>query len=47
MDTHTVSDEWLKKNIQVGPLGSHYPDIGFGMEGDTPSYLGCIPVSRA
>lgn len=40
-----ISKEWLKKNIQIGPLGSEYPDVMYGMEGDTPSYLGCIPVS--
>jgi hypothetical protein len=42
-----ISKEWLKSNIQIGPLGSEYPDVMYGMEGDTPSYLGLIPVSRA
>jgi hypothetical protein len=40
-----ISKEWLKKNIQIGPLGTEYPDIVYAMEGDTPSYLGLIPVS--
>lgn len=40
-----IKPEWLKTNIQQGPLGSCYPDIAFAMEGDTPSYLACIPVS--
>lgn len=37
--------EWLAKNIQQGhgPLGAVYPDIAYGMEGDTPSFLGLIP----
>lgn len=41
-----ISKEWLKTNVQIGPLGSEYPDVMYGMEGDTPSYLGLIPVSR-
>jgi len=42
---HLISKEWLKKFIQIGPLGCKYPDVMYGMEGDTPSYLGLIPVS--
>ena len=40
-----VSSAWLAKNIQQGhgPLGEVYPDIAYGMEGDTPSFLGLIP----
>jgi hypothetical protein len=36
---------WLAANIQQGhgPLGVEYPDIAYGMEGDTPSFLGLIP----
>lgn len=43
-DTQIVSNEWLAKNIQQGhgPLGASYPDIAYGMEGDTPSFLGLI-----
>lgn len=39
-----ISKEWIKQNIQIGPLGVEYPDVVYGMEGDTPSFLGCIPV---
>lgn len=40
-----MSNEWIYKNIQTGhgPLGAVYPDISFGNEGDTPSWLGLIP----
>ena len=39
-----VSNEWLAKNIQQGhgPLGAAYPDIAYGMEGDSPSFLSLI-----
>lgn len=39
-----VSNEWLAKNIQQGhgPLGATYPDVAYGMEGDTPSFLNLI-----
>lgn len=39
-----VSNEWLAKNIQQGhgPLGVMYPDVAYGMEGDTPSFLSLI-----
>ncbi len=39
-----VSNEWLAKNIQQGhgPLGVAYPDVAYGMEGDTPSFLNLI-----
>lgn len=43
---HLVQADWLRENIQdVGPLGKEYPDIAFAMEGDTVSYMACIPVS--
>ncbi|KAF1957874.1 DUF1593-domain-containing protein [Byssothecium circinans] len=38
-DTTLVSAPWLKKNIQVGPLGAVYPNSKFLMEGDTPTFL--------
>jgi hypothetical protein len=40
-----ISNHWLAKNIQQGhgPLGAAYPDVAWGMEGDTPSYLSLIP----
>jgi hypothetical protein len=39
-----VSNEWLAANVQQGhgPLGASYPDVAYGMEGDTPSYLNLI-----
>jgi hypothetical protein len=45
IDNRSISNEWLAKNIQQGhgPLGAHYPDVGYGMEGDTPSWLGLVP----
>ncbi len=45
IDNTTVSNAWLAANIQQGhgPLGAAYPDIAWGMEGDTPSFLGLIP----
>lgn len=38
------SNAWLAKNIQQGhgPLGAIYPDVAYGMEGDSPSFLGLI-----
>lgn len=43
-DQEAVSNEWLAKHIQQGhgPLGAMYPDVAYGMEGDTPAYLGLI-----
>lgn len=38
-DPTTVSKEWLKEHIQIGPLGAEYPDVIYAMEGDTPSFL--------
>ena len=47
-DTHAemITPAWIAKNIQQGhgPLGEVYPDIAYGMEGDTSSYLGLIPT---
>jgi hypothetical protein len=44
-DTAVISNDWLAKNIQQGhgPLGAAYPDVAYGMEGDTPSFLSLIP----
>ena len=43
-NTAVVSNDWLAKNIQQGhgPLGAAYPDVAYGMEGDTPSFLNLI-----
>lgn len=40
-----ISNAWLADNIQQGhgPLGAKYPDVAWGVEGDTPSYLALIP----
>lgn len=40
-----ISNSWLAENIQQGhgPLGAEYPDVAYGMEGDTPSWLALIP----
>jgi hypothetical protein len=45
IDNTTVSNEWLAENIQQGhgPLGAMYPDVAYGMEGDTPSWLSLVP----
>jgi hypothetical protein len=39
-----VSNAWLAKNIQQGHgvLGAAYPDVAYGMEGDSPSFLNLI-----
>jgi hypothetical protein len=39
-----VSKEWLATNIQQGhgPFGALYPDVAYGMEGDTPAFLSLI-----
>jgi hypothetical protein len=40
-----ISNSWIAENIQQGhgPLGVEYPDVAWGMEGDTPSWLALIP----
>ncbi|CAF3489039.1 unnamed protein product [Fusarium graminearum] len=38
-DSSIVSNDWLEKNIRLGPLGSHYLNWSFIMEGDTPAFL--------
>lgn len=44
-DSERISNPWLAANIQQehGPLGARYPDVAYGMEGDTPAFLGLIP----
>lgn len=44
-DNRTISNAWLRDAIQQGrgPLGALYPDVSYGMEGDTPAYLSLIP----
>lgn len=45
LDNSEISTSWLSDNIQQGhgPLGLMYPDVAYGMEGDTPSFLWLIP----
>ncbi len=40
-----TSADWLATYIQQGhgPLGAAYPDVAYGMEGDSPAFLGLIP----
>ena len=44
INNETISNSWLAQNIQQGhgPLGAAYPDVAYGMEGDTPSWLSLI-----
>jgi hypothetical protein len=41
-DTSLVTNDWLETHIRVGPLGAHYPNFTFIMEGDTPSFFPLI-----
>ena len=45
IDNSTISNRWLAENVQQGhgPLGAIYPDVAYGMEGDTPSWLSLVP----
>ncbi len=45
IDNDKISNNWLAQNIQQGhgPLGAVYPEVAYGMEGDTPSWLSLIP----
>ncbi|KAJ7861702.1 hypothetical protein B0H14DRAFT_3084695 [Mycena olivaceomarginata] len=38
-DPTKTLNPWLDANIRLGPLGAVYPQVEFGMEGDTPSWL--------
>jgi hypothetical protein len=44
-DNSEISNSWLAENIQQnhGPLGAVYPDVAWGVEGDTPAFLSLIP----
>lgn len=39
-----ISNDWLAQHIQQGhgPLGAAYPDVAYGMEGDSPAFMGLI-----
>lgn len=45
IDNRTISNGWFAEHIQQGhgPLGAAYPDTAYGVEGDTPTFLGLIP----
>ncbi len=45
IDNTTISNKWFEENIQKahGPLGASYPDVAWGVEGDTPAFLSLIP----
>lgn len=45
IDNTTISNIWFAQHIQQdhGPLGAAYPDVSWGVEGDTPAYLSLIP----
>lgn len=45
INNSVISNSWLARHIQQGhgPLGAIYPDVAYGMEGDTPSWLNLIP----
>lgn len=45
INNETISNTWIAQNIQQGhgPLGAEYPDVAYGVEGDTPSFLSLIP----
>jgi len=45
INNERIKNCWIAENIQQGhgPLGVEYPDIAWGMEGDTPSWLALIP----
>lgn len=45
IDNQSISNSWLAQHIQQGhgPLGALYPDVAWGMEGDTPAFLGLLP----
>ncbi|KAJ0329123.1 hypothetical protein COL5a_004353 [Colletotrichum fioriniae] len=41
-NTTKVKNAWADQNIRIGPLGRLYPQILYGMEGDSPSFLWLI-----
>ncbi|WP_289063940.1 nucleoside hydrolase-like domain-containing protein [uncultured Zobellia sp.] len=45
IDNTEISNSWISENIQQGhgPLGALYPDVAWGVEGDTPAFLSLIP----
>ncbi|MDW7694539.1 DUF1593 domain-containing protein [Flammeovirgaceae bacterium SG7u.111] len=45
IDNTSISNSWIAQHIQQGhgPLGAVYPDVAWGVEGDTPAFLSLIP----
>lgn len=45
IDNTEISNSWIAEHIQQdhGPLGELYPDVAWGVEGDTPAFLSLIP----
>lgn len=45
IDNTSISNSWIAQNIQQnhGQLGAAYPDVAWGVEGDTPAFLSLIP----
>lgn len=43
-NNEAISNSWFAANIQQnhGPLGALYPDVSWGVEGDTPAFLSLI-----
>jgi hypothetical protein len=44
INNEKINNNWIAENIQQahGSLGAVYPDVAWGMEGDTPSFLSLI-----
>ncbi len=45
IDNSSISNSWFAEHIQQGhgSLGAAYPDVSWGVEGDTPAFLSLIP----
>lgn len=41
-DSSLVDQAYISKHFQIGPLGSHCPNIAYIMEGDSPSFMGTM-----
>jgi hypothetical protein len=44
INNETISNSWIATHLQQGhgPLGATYPDVAWGVEGDTPA---CLPLT--
>lgn len=44
INNEKISNSWIAQHIQQGhgPLGAVYPDVAWGVEGDTPAFLSLI-----